>query len=75
MNRMIKNIILLAGGVVLALSAMSCDEFPPVKYDDPEPYKVYTDADFPGVTFTSVAGRNTQGCLHQGSGQFFRPVR
>lgn len=55
MNRMIKNIILLAGGVVLALSAMSCDEFPPVKYDDPEPYKVYTDADFPGVTFTSVA--------------------
>ncbi len=38
-----------------ALLFVSCDEFPPVNYSTPDTSKVYTDADFPGVEFTSIA--------------------
>lgn len=54
MNRIYK--ILLALAVIASPMMMtSCDEFPPVKYDNPDPYTKYTDADFPGVTFTDIA--------------------
>ncbi len=43
--------------VAAALLAASCDEFPPSNYDNVgyDAAKVYTDADFPGVTFTTIA--------------------
>ena len=40
---------------VLALMAVSCDEFPPVNYDDPQPYKVYGDADFADSRLVTIA--------------------
>ncbi len=39
----------------LALLAVACDEFPPVNYDDPEPYRVYTDADFADSRLVTIA--------------------
>lgn len=46
----------------LAISAIaglsSCEEFGPVftgKYDEPEPSKIYTDADFEGLTLVDIA--------------------
>ena len=40
---------------VFALLAVSCDEFPPVNYDDPQPYKVYGDADFADSRLVTIA--------------------
>ncbi len=40
---------------LFAFAFTACDEFPPVSYDDPQIHKVYTDEDFPGVIFTSIA--------------------
>ena len=54
MKRKSINTILLAAVTLLAFCAVSCDEFPPVKYDDPEPYEVYTDEDFSDCTLVTV---------------------
>ena len=54
MKRKSINTILLAAVTLLAFCAVSCDEFPPVKYDDPEPYEVYTDGDFSDCTLVTV---------------------
>lgn len=40
--------------VLAAMLAVSCDEFPPVNYDEPQPYKVYTDEDFAGSRLVTV---------------------
>ncbi len=50
-----KNIRFWALALVAAFLTIGCDEFPPVSYDDPDEEKVYTDSDFPGVTFTTIA--------------------
>ena len=54
MKRKSINTTLLAAVTLLAFCAVSCDEFPPVKYDDPEPYEVYTDEDFSDCTLVTV---------------------
>ncbi len=41
--------------IAAAMLCAACDEFPPVNYDDPDPAKTYTDADFAGVIFTTIA--------------------
>lgn len=50
-----KNIRFWALALVAAFMTVGCDEFPPVSYDDPDEARTYTDADFPGVTFTTIA--------------------
>lgn len=45
--------MILLAAVVPAL--VSCDEFPPVSYDDPDPYYVYGDEDFADCTLVTVA--------------------
>lgn len=47
--------IFFAGLAVAGLSLASCDEFPPVKYDDPQEERIYTEEDFAGYTFVSIA--------------------
>ena len=48
--------------VLAVMLAVSCDEFPPVNYDDPQPYKVYTDEDFAGSRLvTECISRMRQG--------------
>ena len=54
MKRKPINTTLLATVTLLAFCAVSCDEFPPVKYDDPEPYEVYSDEDFSDCTLVTV---------------------
>lgn len=54
MKRKPINTTLLAAVTVLAFCAVSCDEFPPVNYDDPEPYEVYSDEDFSDCTYVTI---------------------
>ena len=71
MKRKSINTILLAAVTLLAFCAVSCDEFPPVKYDDPEPYEVYTDEDFSDCTLVTVKElKDMYKSLHQGPGDF-----
>ena len=54
MKKFSKYIMILAGCAAASLATVSCDEFPPVNYDNPDPYRVYTDADFNTAHFKSI---------------------
>ena len=55
MKNILKHITLYAAVLAAGISLASCDEFPPVNYDEPEPFKVYTDEDFDGRDFITIA--------------------
>lgn len=55
MKQIMKHMAFWTGILCAGLAMVSCDEFPPIKYDNPDPYYVYTDADFPGVEFGTIA--------------------
>ncbi|MCD8312616.1 MAG: DUF5689 domain-containing protein, partial [Bacteroidales bacterium] len=45
----------LAIAFLAGIFCMACDEFPPVHYSEPDPEKIYTDADFPISDFMTIA--------------------
>ena len=52
------NIFSLTLAVAAVFSLSSCEEFGPVftgKYAEPEPYRVYTDADFADCKLVTIA--------------------
>lgn len=55
MKQIMKHMAFWIGILCAGLAMVSCDEFPPIRYDNPDPYYVYTDADFPGVEFGTIA--------------------
>lgn len=51
MKKIYCKILLLAAMIAMAVS---CDEFPPVHYDNPAPYRIYGDEDFSDCTPVTV---------------------